>query len=79
MASDNPFLGIGIVDPILPSIARTMGASHFRVELKFMSYLLVMWLANLVAGALAVVVGLIVLLGRFGEFAVSEPEPTPGD
>lgn len=29
------FLGIGIVDPILPSIARTMGASHFMVMFLF--------------------------------------------
>lgn len=51
------FLGIGIVDPILPSIAREMGASHFMVELLFTSYLLVMGLANLVAGALATRIG----------------------
>ncbi|MFA9418007.1 MFS transporter [Natrinema sp. HArc-T2] len=47
------FLGIGVVDPILPSIAREMGASHFMVMFLFTSYLLVMGLANLVAGALA--------------------------
>lgn len=51
------FLGIGIVDPILPSIAREMGASHFMVEFLFTSYLLVMGLANLVAGALATRIG----------------------
>ena len=51
------FLGIGIVDPILPNIAREMGASHFMVELLFTSYLLVMGLANLVAGALATRIG----------------------
>lgn len=51
------FLGIGIVDPILPSIAREMGASHFMVEFLFTSYLLVMGLANLFAGALATRIG----------------------
>jgi len=51
------FLGIGIVDPILPSIAQTMGASHFMVELLFTSYLLVMGGAMLFAGALATRIG----------------------
>lgn len=30
-------------------------------------------------GAIAVVVGLVVLLGRFGEFELTEPKPTTGD
>ncbi|RLM40728.1 MFS transporter, partial [Haloarcula sp. Atlit-47R] len=51
------FLGIGVVDPILPGIARELGASHFMVELLFTSYLLVMGLANLIAGALATRIG----------------------
>ncbi|QLK26199.1 MFS transporter [Natrinema zhouii] len=51
------FLGIGIVDPILPSIARELGASHFMVMFLFTSYLLVMGIANLVAGALATRIG----------------------
>lgn len=51
------FLGVGIVDPILPSIAHEMGASHFMVELLFTSYLLVMGLAMLFSGALATRIG----------------------
>ncbi|WP_435068414.1 MFS transporter [Haloplanus sp. C73] len=51
------FLGIGIVDPILPSIAQTMGASHFMVEFLFTSYLLVMGGSMLFAGALATRIG----------------------
>jgi ACDE family multidrug resistance protein len=57
LATFAAFLGIGVVDPILPSIARELGASHFMVELLFTSYLLVMGLANLVAGALATRIG----------------------
>jgi ACDE family multidrug resistance protein len=57
LATFAAFLGIGIVDPILPSIARELGASHFMVELLFTSYLLVLGLANLVAGALATRIG----------------------
>lgn len=51
------FLGVGIVDPILPSIAHEMGASHFMVELLFTSYLLVIGLAMLFSGALATRIG----------------------
>lgn len=51
------FLGVGIVDPILPSIAGTLGASHFMVELLFTTYLLVMGLTMLVSGMLATRIG----------------------
>lgn len=57
LATFGSFLGIGIVDPILPSIARELGASHFMVMFLFTSYLLIMGLANLVAGALATRIG----------------------
>ncbi len=57
VATFGSFLGIGIVDPILPSIARELGASHFMVMFLFTSYLLIMGLANLVAGALATRIG----------------------
>jgi ACDE family multidrug resistance protein len=57
LATFGAFLGIGIVDPILPSIARELGASHFMVMFLFTSYLLIMGLANLVAGALATRIG----------------------
>lgn len=51
------FLGVGIVDPILPSIAGSLGASHFMVELLFTTYLLVMGLAMLFSGMLATRIG----------------------
>lgn len=51
------FLGIGVVDPILPSIAKELGADHFMVMFLFTSYLLVTGLANLVAGTLATRIG----------------------
>ncbi|MFB6164875.1 MAG: MFS transporter [Haloarculaceae archaeon] len=47
------FLGIGVVDPVLPSIAETMGASHAMVELLFTSYILVMSVTMLVSGSLS--------------------------
>lgn len=57
LATFGSFLGIGIVDPILPSIAQELGATHFMVMFLFTSYLLVMGLSNLVAGALATRIG----------------------
>ncbi len=51
------FLGIGVVDPVLPEIAGSMGASHAMVELLFTSYLLVMAGAMLVSGSLATRIG----------------------
>ncbi|GGL69425.1 MFS transporter [Halocalculus aciditolerans] len=51
------FLGIGVVDPILPKIGQQMGASHAMVELLFSSYILVMALAMLVSGALSTRIG----------------------
>jgi ACDE family multidrug resistance protein len=47
------FMGIGVVDPILPVIGRAMGATPAQVEMLFTSYIAVMSLAMLVAGALA--------------------------
>ena len=51
------FLGIGVVDPVLPEIAGAMGASHVMVELLFTSYILVIALSMLVSGALATRIG----------------------
>lgn len=47
------FLGIGVVDPVLPTIAQTMGASHAMVELLFTSYILVMSVTMLISGMLS--------------------------
>ncbi|HET6505452.1 MAG TPA: MFS transporter [Baekduia sp.] len=49
-ASVVAFMGIGLVDPILPSIAENLNASHSQVELLFTSYFAVMAVAMLVTG-----------------------------
>ena len=41
------FMGIGLVDPILPKIAGSLGATPFETELLFTSYLLVTAIAML--------------------------------
>ena len=47
-ASVAAFMGIGLVDPILPAIAESLQASPFETELLFTSYLAVTGLAMLV-------------------------------
>ncbi|MFP5068151.1 MFS transporter [Pseudonocardia nantongensis] len=44
------FMGIGLVDPILPSLSGQLEASHAEVELLFTSYLVVTAIAMLVTG-----------------------------
>ncbi|OLM01451.1 multidrug-efflux transporter protein [Pseudonocardia sp. Ae406_Ps2] len=44
------FMGIGLVDPILPSLSGQLNASHAEVELLFTSYLVVTAIAMLVTG-----------------------------
>jgi MFS family permease len=44
------FMGIGLVDPILASLAKDLHASHSQVELLFTSYLVVTAVAMLVTG-----------------------------
>src|SRR5258707_13810395 len=44
------FMGIGLVDPILPSLATRLKASPSQVELLFTSYLVVTAVAMLVTG-----------------------------
>ena len=51
------FMGIGVVDPILPLIGRAMGATPAQVEWLFTSYIAVMALAMLVSGVLATRLG----------------------
>jgi ACDE family multidrug resistance protein len=51
------FMGIGVVDPILPLIGRAMGATAPQVELLFTSYIAVMSLTMLVSGVLATRLG----------------------
>ena len=47
-ASVVAFMGIGLVDPILPAIAESLEASPTETELLFTSYLLVTGLAMLI-------------------------------
>ncbi len=42
------FMGIGVVDPLLPLIGTAMGASHFQVEWLFTSYITVMAVCMLI-------------------------------
>lgn len=51
------FMGIGVVDPILPLIGRAMGATPSQVEWLFTSYIAVMAVAMLVSGVLATRLG----------------------
>lgn len=47
------FMGLGLVDPILPAIANKLHASHSQVTLLFTSYNAVMAVAMLITGALS--------------------------
>jgi MFS transporter, ACDE family, multidrug resistance protein len=51
------FMGIGLVDPILPALAKDLHASPSQVSLLFTSYLVVTAVAMLVAGAVASRIG----------------------
>lgn len=47
------FMGMGVVDPILPTIVESFGASHWQVEMLFTSYIFMMAFMMLPAGILA--------------------------
>jgi fucose permease len=51
------FMGLGLVDPILPAIARQLDATPSQVELVFTSYCLVTGVAMLVTGVVSSRVG----------------------
>lgn len=51
------FMGIGLVDPILPAIAQQLHASPSQVSLLFTSYLLVTGFAMLLSGAVSSRIG----------------------
>ncbi|WP_306203978.1 MFS transporter [Actinoplanes sp. RD1] len=51
------FMGIGLVDPILPALAEDLHASPSQVSLLFTSYLVVTAVAMLLAGAVASRIG----------------------
>lgn len=68
------FMGIGLVDPILPAIAESLDASPVQTELLFTSYLLVTGLAMLVTSWISSRIGakatLLVGLGLIVVFAL---------
>ncbi|MFY4775426.1 MFS transporter [Metabacillus sp. RGM 3146] len=47
------FMGIGVVDPILPAIAEQIGAKHWQVEMLFTAYILTMAIMMIPAGIFA--------------------------
>jgi predicted MFS family arabinose efflux permease len=51
------FMGIGLVDPILPALATQLDASHTQVELLFTSYLVVTAVAMLGTGVVSSRIG----------------------
>lgn len=61
------FMGLGLVDPILPAIAKQLHASPSQVELLFSSYMLVTGVTMVVTGAVSSRIGAkrTLLLGLF--------------
>ncbi|MBO0961875.1 MFS transporter [Neobacillus sp. MM2021_6] len=57
-ASIIAFMGIGLVDPILPAIAEQLHASHSQVTLLFTSYNAVMAVAMLITGTISSRIGI---------------------
>lgn len=51
------FMGIGVVDPVLPIIGAEMGATSAQVELLFTSYIGIMAVAMLVTGVIGTRIG----------------------
>jgi MFS family permease len=47
------FMGLGLVDPILPSLAKDLHARPSQVELLFSSYILVMGVAMLITSTIS--------------------------
>ena len=48
------FMGIGVVDPLLPLIGKQMGASPFQVEWLFTSYIAVMSLSSVLHNSIGI-------------------------
>ena len=61
------FMGLGLVDPILPAIGKELGATPPQVELLFTSYMLVTGIAMIITGAVSSRIGpkWTLLLGLF--------------
>ncbi len=69
------FMGLGLVDPILPAIAEQLNASHSEVTLLFTSYNAVMAVAMLITGTVSSRIGIkwtmltgIVIIALFSTF-----------
>lgn len=69
------FMGIGVVDPILPVIAEQIGASHWQVEMLFTTYIFMMSVIMIPSGILSARWGskrlMVVGLGMVALFALS--------
>ncbi|MGL4848105.1 MAG: MFS transporter [Clostridium sp.] len=69
------FMGIGVVDPLLPTIAASIGASSSQIELLFTAYIFTMAIMMIPAGILATKFGnkrlMVVGLGIVTIFALS--------
>lgn len=68
------FMGIGVVDPILPIISEQIGASHWEVEMLFTAYIFTMALMMIPSGLAAVKFGdkkmMVTGLGAVAVFAL---------
>jgi len=69
------FMGVGVVDPILPEIGHQLGATPTQVELLFTTYLGVMAIMTLFAGNIGARVGrrrvALIGLGLIAAFALA--------
>src|ERR1700694_4854152 len=52
------FMGLGLVDPILPTLAKQLQATPSQVELLFTSYILCMALAMLITSTVSSLIGI---------------------
>ena len=67
------FMGIGLVDPILPAIAKNLDASPSQVSLLFTSYFLVTAVAMLITGYVSSRIG-----GKRTCLLYTSPSPRDG-
>src|SRR5258707_1174258 len=75
------FMGIGLVDPILPALSKQLKASPSSVELLFTSYLVVTavamlvtgWVSSRIGGKRTLVAGLVLIVAGSALAAASHP------
>ncbi|ADU92878.1 MFS transporter [Geobacillus sp. Y412MC52] len=78
------FMGIGVVDPILPVIAESIGATHWQVEMLFTSYIFTMAVMMIPVGLIVsrvgdkrmmvIGLGLVTMFSLLCGFAASIPQ-----